>query len=104
MPAKGQTCANCNGNCCYGFVIEMYDEELKVMGDDALEISAREHLRRGSIFHPHRLKDSVCVNKTIDGCRVYSSRPKFCRTYYCNGKLWQPKNTPVIAKTEVKSG
>jgi hypothetical protein len=82
MPAKGQKCANCTGDCCSvviftGFTISHQKKDL-------MDFSVKELRALGykEIYSPH----NPCAAKTMEGCRIYPDRPQLCRSYYCQGK------------------
>ncbi|KON29843.1 hypothetical protein AC480_02395 [miscellaneous Crenarchaeota group archaeon SMTZ1-55] len=87
MPAKGQWCANCAGDCCS--IVTFEAETPPPPDSDLMDYSVNEPRARG-------LKEAYkplapCVAKTGEGCLIYEDRPRLCRSYYCHGRYWKPK-------------
>ena len=80
MPAKGQSCANCMGDCCSTVSFTKVNGQLNgVMGFTVREL---EVLGYKEDFRLHK----PCIAKTRVVCTIYDNRPKLCRSYYCYGK------------------
>ena len=92
MPAKGQTCANCSGNCCLGLAfIGNSREKLK---ERDLDNSFLEIKKLG--YREEFRKNFICEYKINGECSIYGNRPLLCRTYYCYGKYWGAKRTEKV--------
>jgi Fe-S-cluster containining protein len=86
MPAEGQTCSNCAGDCCS---IVSFANTRDIGRSFSMDITYTDLRARGyeEILRPH----TPCAYKTSDACSIYETRPLLCRTYYSHGKLWRPK-------------
>ena len=87
LPANGQTCANCAGDCCSA--ITFMGEYVPPLKDGILSFSVKELKLMGyvELYNSHK----SCVEKMKKVCLIYDNRPKICRSYYCHGKYWRPK-------------
>jgi hypothetical protein len=87
MPAKGQRCSNCVGDCC-SVVTFMAGTGIH-LNRAIMDFSVNELRELGFLeaFKPHK----PCAAKTEDGCLIYEDRPRLCRSYYCHGRHWKPK-------------
>ena len=88
MPAKGQSCANCAGDCCS--IVSFVKANGPPLKNGVMDFTVRELKKLGyeEAYRPHKR----CIAKTKVGCSIYDDRPKLCRSYYCHGKHWKPKN------------
>ena len=88
MPAKGQTCANCAGDCCS--VVSFTRDQGPLLKDSVMNFTKRALTALGyvEVYKPHKL----CTAKTTVGCAIYADRLPLCRSYYCHGKYWRPKD------------
>ena len=87
MPTKGQSCANCKGDCCSDVTfIPDPDDQLNI---EIMDFTVHELRELGfqEAFQPHK----PCTAKTRDGCLIYDEQPRLCRSYYCHGRHWKPK-------------
>ena len=99
MPVKGQTCANCAGDCCS--MVTFTGTDVPSLQEDVMNLSVKD-LKELGYEEIHR-SHSPCVEKTMDGCRIYEDRPTLCRSYYCHGKYWRPKGQRKLNTRSDKS-
>jgi hypothetical protein len=87
MPARGQTCANCAGDCCS---IVSFTKVSDQLNNGVMDFTVRELVASGykEVYRPHK----PCIVKTKEGCTIYDDRPNLCRSYYCHGKYWRSKD------------
>jgi hypothetical protein len=72
VPAKGQSCANCNGDCC-STVTFIGDTGIS-LSREIMDFSVNELRELGfqETFEPHK----PCAGKTKDGCLIYDDRAR----------------------------
>jgi hypothetical protein len=87
LPAKGQTCATCAGDCCSN--ITFTGKYVSPLSGGILGLTVKELKDLGyeEVYNPHK----PCLEKTIEGCLIYYDRPTICRSYYCHGRYWKLK-------------
>lgn len=93
---KGRTCANCAGACCTlkgkappGSWLQHHFKQCTVKTIKRLG---------GEVIHEKT--DYSCLKQRPDGsCSDYENRPALCRSYYCHGKLWEPK--PEVKEIDI---
>ena len=94
MPAKGQSCKTCNGACCkmlIGFCTPKDCPDLTKQEYQSLSFSELKDFEYELIIEPE-IKE-VCKRLTKDGkCSVHGKmKPRLCKSFWCHGKLWKPK-------------
>ena len=90
MPSKllGRTCSACAGDCCIGIIFHVPPgTEHNV----AIDMSHRE-LKQITERWERDPNGTRCGSKTPEGCGIYATRPRLCKTYYCGGRYWRQKN------------
>jgi len=94
---RGQTCANCAGDCCTlrgvappGSWLGRHFRQCRVK-------TIREH--GGSVLVEVAEKRR-CFRQLPNGsCSEYTRRPALCKSYYCHGKLWHPR--PEVKEVDI---
>lgn len=118
MPAKGQTCQTCNAICCHRIIAYGYTPEARKRHELAAKIAAtkgeRYYSTKGIMIYSHRELLSFgmveirypdvgkrCPSLSEESkCLKEHHKPRLCRSYWCHGKLWKPKEiNHAIAKT-----
>lgn len=91
MPAKGQLCSECSGDCCTNVRYIGDNRARALLGIvDVMTLTHRQLIALG-YREEYNTLSSVCKHKTPDGCDKYKDRKALCRSYYCHGKYWKPK-------------
>jgi hypothetical protein len=87
MPARGQRCDNCAGDCCS--IVTFEADAAPPLDSDLMDCSVNELRARGlkEAYKHH----APCAAKTGESCLIYEDRPRLCRSYYCHGRHWKPK-------------
>ena len=106
MPFKGQTCQTCDGNCCHCIISYKYtpEAEKEVIAlvesgkttwskKSPMTYSHQELLNWGmvKIISPDTGQRCAFLNKE-GKCSRQHHKPRLCRSYWCHGKLWKPKD------------
>jgi Fe-S-cluster containining protein len=90
-----RTCKECTGECCKGTVAYHKDSGLSTeerikpgLSENPMDNSHAAILKAGyTECNDHH---ETCEHYE-NGCKIYSSRPLLCRTYYCHGKYFKRK-------------
>ena len=98
MPAKGQTCASCAGACCKGITFKLPSPQTEA--DEAIQDQAlagtmgmtMTELKMLGVVEIEPDDQTDCTCHLNGGCSVQDSKPRLCRSYYCHGKHWEPKD------------
>ena len=97
MPSKGRTCKNCAGTCCtIGIAYSFGDRKPKwfhgshnIRHSTLLSLGAKEFLLKDVKDYTGEI---ICASFKENKCSCYDTRPALCKSYYCHGKYWKPKN------------
>ena len=102
MAKKGQTCNTCNGNCCYNRVCI---DVSHIFPDIAQTYNAKESIMSMSqqglrkmgakIWYIEPGEPCSALDEN-NRCTIYKDRPRLCRSWWCGGKYWQPRNAGVV--------
>ena len=92
MSSRGQTCLTCDATCCR-LDIE-YHRPKGLRKFNVMSHSRKDLLDMGITEVIPVLKELAgCKCLTKDGLcsRQHDHKPKLCRSFWCGGKLWKPK-------------
>jgi len=90
MPAKGQTCLNCDASCCERIVAYRLLDGVKL--EKPLKRYSVKELRSLGLIEISSESDGTCPVLTEDRlCKLEHHKPRLCRTYWCYGRLWKPR-------------
>ena len=99
---KGRTCLSCSAQCCYGVVGFQYTlkaakkvrEEI-AGGETRVSTNTRvfscKELKGFGMVETLLSKREPCIKLIGGRCSVEHHKPRICRTYWCHGRLWEPK-------------
>lgn len=109
MPNKGQTCLNCTAICCYGKVSYRYTPE-GLTKQTARVANGETSWADRSLFMTYTHKELLgfgmvevelpqgkpCGSLTPENkCAKQKVKPALCKSYWCHGKYWSPKENGV---------
>jgi Fe-S-cluster containining protein len=82
VPAKGQSCVNCKGDCCS--IVTFIGDTGISLSKEIMDFSVNELRELG--FQEDIKHHKPCAGKNKDVCLIYDDRPRLCRSYYCHGR------------------
>ena len=96
MPAKGQGCVTCAGDCCnhVGYFLTSLDEtDEAIWGQvkaNIMGISTKELRLLGAEELWQEEPHGDCESHINGRCAKHGDdKPRLCKSYYCHGKHWR---------------